>query len=209
MKSYAITPEVHFFDELNTVVAATAAIGMSAELIVSGRVSFQPGDYITIVGLMREIRVRLPLFGPVHAALQDRRPDLIELTVLAGRDQGPNFKHTTGGFRGLLNSLFQPFVVNYYEREVVHVRTKFGSDRTSWPDAWQMGWLVRNAVSHSGGVHFKNAGQKPVVWHGCSISHSDQGKPVMGGVLNQADLIALLIDMEEAAFAPISAREFA
>ena len=153
VRTYLIGPQGTLFHEFNTLLTATLALAIAAELHVSGHVNYNAGDYLTIEGKLCAKEVRLPLVGPVAAALMDRLPDLIELTVVEGIKGNTSFRHQTGGLRALLISLFQPFVVNFYERHKGTLHGRFGQDRTTWPDSWQMGWLVRNGASHGNQVY--------------------------------------------------------
>lgn len=203
IQRYQISQQVGFFDELNTLVTATAAVAIAADLHVSGSVTYQPGDYLTIVGKHVDSRVRMPLAGPIAVALAGRKPDVIELAVVPGRDRERGYAYKTSGLVALLDSLFQPFIVNYYERWVDDIRSRVSTDRTSWPASWQMGWMIRNAVSHGGNVHFRHQSQQPVSWRGLTVSPADQGKQVLGHFINQGDLLVLLIDMEESRAGPL------
>ncbi len=102
-----------------------------------------------------------------------------------------------------MDALFQPFVVNYYERHVADIRTRYGGNTNVWPDAWQMGWMVRNAVSHGGYVHFRDSTRQPVRWGGLEVSPKDQGTKILGNIINYGDLILLMIAMEESRAVPI------
>ena len=91
-------------------------------------------------------------------------------------------------------------------RSIGRVQAQFGTNRTSWPDAWQMGWMVRNGISHGGLVHFKNDNQQGVTWNELEITPNEQGTQILGTLVNQGDLVLLLIDMEESLAGPLDTR---
>ena len=147
MTTYKLLPETAFFDELNVFLIALSSVAIACQLQATGKAQFNPGDYATIEAKHLDVRVRLPIVGPIAAALGDRKPDVIELTIMQGRDQERTYSHSTGGLKGLLNAVAQPFLVNYYERHLDDIRERHGRSDRDWPAAWQMAWIVRNAYS--------------------------------------------------------------
>jgi hypothetical protein len=45
-----------------------------------------------------------------------------------------------------------------------------------------------------------------VTWGGIALSHADNNKRLVFGILNQADLLLLLFDMEDSLFTPLVRR---
>jgi hypothetical protein len=196
-KTYTITPNIGFFDELNTLITATAALTIACELSVPGKSNQATDNYLTIECLRANARVRLPIADPISAVLADRRLDIIYVSVLDGRNEEPEYFHQSARFASLMDALFQPFVIHYYERHVGDIRMRHSENRAVWPPAWQMGWMVRNAVSHGGCVHFTDPTQRPVRWAGLEVSPREQGARILGSILNYGDLILLMFSMEE------------
>lgn len=102
--------------------------------------------------------------------------------------------------------MIQAFLVNHFERGRETIENRHTTHRPSWPSPWQMGWLVRNGLSHDGGVYFKSSKNgdkggskpKPVHWRGLAIRPEDQGTPILGNLVSFGDLIILALEMEEA-----------
>ena len=193
---YPLTSKHALFEDVNVLLVSLASLATAASVHVDGKANFNAGDYLTIEGRHLDLRVRIPIHGPVEAAIANKKPDLIEIAVVAGRDVERDHLTVTGGFANYVDTLFLPFLVTFFQRYRSHIEGKFTKDRLAWPPSWQMGWAVRNAVSH-GGVAFERPAQKPVVWRGLAFGPADEpGKSLMK-LLNGADLLLLLFDMEQ------------
>jgi len=59
-----------------------------------------------------------------------------------------------------------------------------------------MSWALRNAAYHSGKV-FENAMQVPVSWRGLSLGPNDEPARTILSQVNGADMLVLLLEMEE------------
>lgn len=193
--TYYLKPSDGVFDDVNLVLIALASLATASSYQVDGVANFAPGDYLTIEGRHMEARLRLPLHGPVPAAIAGRKPDVVELTLVPGRDIERTYTVNTGGFASYIDSLFVPFVVTYFQRYRATVERKFKPDRTHWPASWQMGWAVRNAASH-GGIAFERRNQRPVSWRGLTFGPADEPAKSLSKLLNGADLLLLLLDMD-------------
>lgn len=193
---HQLKPTDALFEDINVLLIALASLATAATLRVDGKAKFGAGDYVTIEGRHLDIRVRLPLHGPVEAAIADRKPDLIELSELTGRDPERSYSTKTGGFASYVDALFLPFLVSYFQRHRAEVEAKHKPDRLTWPPSWQMGWALRNAASH-GGVAFERPRQKPVAWRGLSFGPSDEPTKSLLKLLNAADTLLLLLEMDK------------
>jgi hypothetical protein len=183
-----------FFHEVNALLMALQGIAVVSELTVTARVEHRPGDYLTFECRHLDARIRLPLVAPIQAALANRLPDIIEITIVPGRDKDRGYVRQTAGFQRFLDAIIPPLVVAYLERFRSELEIKFSS-RPTWPAAWQMGWAVRNAASHHGRV-FDKPNRAPVCWQGLNFSPSDEPNTKLLPQLNGADLLVLMLDME-------------
>jgi hypothetical protein len=193
---FRITQATGFFHEVNTLLIALQGVAVASELIVSGSVQHNPGDYVTIEARYLNARVRLPLVGPIQAALANRLPGEIEITLVSGRDEEQQFSRCTSGFQRFVDSIFLPFLVAYHERHLDEIVKQYPAGRTAWPSAWQVSWAIRNAASHNGRV-FEKPTQQPVSWRGLTFSPNDEPTTTLLGLVNGGDLLALMIEMEE------------
>jgi hypothetical protein len=193
---FRITQDAGFFHEINTLLIAFQGVAGVTDLIISGNGLHQAGDYMTIEGKHLNVRVRLPLFGPIQAALTNTLPDAIEITFVMGRDKQSEFSHHTSGFIRFVNSIFLPFLVAYHERYISGIKQQYPGGRTAWPNAWQMSWAIRNAASHNG-RSFEKATQQAVTWRGLCFGPLDEPAITVLDLVNGGDLLALMIEMEE------------
>lgn len=198
MKTYRINKSVGCFNDFNVLLIALSSVSIAANFHLRLPMDWKPGDYFALQGkLFSDKDVLLPLVGPVEGALKGVIPNLIEITVTDTAAGKQEHLCKTSGFVGLIESVFQPFFVNYYERYLDGVRASFGDSDTQWPASWQMGWIVRNAISHNGCVYFRNQGHAAVTWEGLTLSYADNGARLIHNLLSVADLIILLLKMEE------------
>lgn len=193
--TYRILKSDGCYPELNTLLIALQGVAVAAELHVTGTVKHQPGDYFTVEAKHLEKEVRLPIVGPVEAALANKKPDEIQIAIVNG-STSCTLKHSTSGFIEFSNAIFLPFLVTYHERYRAEIESKFKGGRTTWPAPWQMSWALRNAASHGGKV-FEKATQQPVCWQGLTFSPSDEPAVSILSLVTGADILALMLEMEE------------
>ena len=193
--THRLTPTHALFEDVNVLLIALASLATAASIHVDGKAKFSAGEYLTIEGRHLDLRVRFPIHGPVEVAIANRKPNLIEITVVAGRDAERAYSVATGGFANYVNTLFLPFLVTFFQKYRSQVEAKYTNDRLAWPASWQMGWAVRNAVSHDG-LAFERPSQKPVSWRGLEFGPADEPANSLIKLLNAADLLLLLFDLE-------------
>jgi len=202
-KCYQITKQQNCYQDLLPLLASCAGIYTALQARLLQNVSSSLGDVLVIECKYLDMRVALPLHGPIEAAIQNVKPQVITVGVLAGRSLGAApMQHHLNGFREIFDTLMQPYLTNQFERHKVAMLQKHHSDRTKLPDAWQMAWVIRNGLSHNGKVHFDTPKTPskipaPVHWQGLRIGPEHQGQTILGNLLNIGDLIVLSIEMEQ------------
>lgn len=194
--TYKIVRATGFYPQVNALLIALQGVAVAAELRVTGAVAHQPGDYLTVQGKHLQEEVRLPLVGPVEAALANRKPGEVHITVVHGTTTSTH-SYWTSGFIEFVDAIFLPFLVNYHQRYRPEIEARYRQGRTSWPACWQLSWALRNAASHSGKV-FEKATQAPVSWRGLTFAPSDEPGRSILSLVNGADILILLLEMEEA-----------
>jgi hypothetical protein len=190
-----LTPAQEVFHEFNLLVVAAACLATAVALRTGASTIFKAGSYASFDGRHLDLRIRLPTHGAVEAALASKTPGAIEVHVLDGRDPSPTFNLVTHGFANYIEGLVPPLLVAYFQRCRARVEARFGDGRHTWPQSWQAGWAVRNAASHAG-RSFERANQRPVYWRGLSHGPLDEPAKSIIQLLNCADLMVLLLDME-------------
>lgn len=196
ISTYKIIKSTGFYTELNVLLIALQGVAVTAGRLLNGGLIHNVGDYLTIQAKYLQKEVRVPLVGPVEAALANRKPDEVQLNVVHGITSSSH-AYWTIGFEEFINAIFLPFLVSYHQRYRPEIEARHRQGRTSWPASWQMSWALRNAVSHSGKV-FEKATQAPVAWRGLIFGPSDEPARTILSLINGGDILLLLLDMEEA-----------
>lgn len=191
---HRLTPETFAYEEVNTLLMAIASLVTASCYRVDGHARFNPGDYATIECLHLNARVRLPLYGPVEAAIAGRKPDRVEIAVVPTRAAERTYAIETAGFQAYTRALLHPFIVSCFERHRPSLDAQFPAGRAAWPANWQMAWAVRNAVVHGGRV-FERSNQQAVTWRGLSFSPADEPDRCLLDLLSGGDLLVLMIDL--------------
>ena len=205
-KCFQISSSRGCFQELLPLLATCSATYAAVQVHSARRFSSAPDHVFVIICRHLDSRVALPLHGPIEDALQNRVPEGIGIGVLQGRGSIPTPGFESAGFKDLFDRMIHPYVVNQFERGRLSIEARFSTDRTKWPAAWQMGWLIRNGLAHGGMVHFdlrRNPNPSPVCWRGLSISANQQGNTILGNFVNVCDLIVMTLDMEEDLAGPL------
>ncbi|MBB3195884.1 hypothetical protein [Roseateles terrae] len=195
MTTFLIDKNSGLFHHLNVFLIALEGVFTATSLAAGQRVQLNPGDFSTIEGLVSKMDVRVPLHGPIATAIQDRTPDVIEITVLPTPPSPPRFRFNTRGLVRTLTILVQPFYANYFEQHVPEIRARYGRDDKGWPPVWQAAWAVRNAISHNGRVWFKSPDHPAVTWRSLTLAPAHNGTE-LSSLMSLGDLLVLLLDME-------------
>jgi len=184
---YTIPKNSGLFTELSTLLIALQSMAVTLELIATGKVNHKPGDFLTIEAKHLDMKVRVPLVGPIQAALANIDPDFIDLEVIEGRGKDVDFLYITSGFQKFIDTIFLSFLVMYFEKAKSQIMGKFSESSVSWPDAWQMGRAVRNAASHNGTV-FNSKNRKAVFWRELTFSPHDEPHKNLLQLINGGDI---------------------
>ncbi len=65
----------------------------------------------------------------------------------------------------MMSRLVGDAFVSYYERHLAAAEAKWGKESSgNWHPVWSFGWAMRNACSHDGKIHFRNAKHPAVQW---------------------------------------------
>lgn len=196
---YKILKNSDLFLEFNTLLIALQGVSVASELILTDKITHSQGDWLTIEAKYLDLRIRLPLVGPIQAALTNLLPEFMEIEIIQGRDKDSEYLHTTSGFQQFINLIFLPFLVSYFEKHKSYISNKFPAGRDTWPDSWQMGWAVRNASSHNGRVFTKKS-VKSIHWNGFRFSPNDEPLKNILKLINGGDILVLMLEMEKTKF---------
>ncbi|GAB1392835.1 hypothetical protein MASR1M60_09980 [Rhodocyclaceae bacterium] len=193
----SLTPDSGIFSEINNLLIALQSLAVALHLHSGHSPHFGSRDYVTVEGKYLDVGIRLPLHGPVQAAMKNHLPDLIELTVVEGDRGTGDHSSWHSRLQNYLNHLFPPLLLYYHERHRDWMWQRHHSDRTKLPDAWQMGWAIRNATAHNGRVFDPRKSSGSVQWRGLIFSRQDEPAQGLLDYVNGGDLLILMFDMEK------------
>jgi len=195
MDTYRVTKNSKCFSEIDSLLIVIASIAISFEYKLKGDAIYNPGDFAVIEGLSSGKMIRLPLHGPVEAALNGLKPDVIEITIEDMKPSTKTYQVKTSALQKTINYIFSPYFIAFYENNYSEAKQMYGKDFSKWPASWRMGWAVRNALSHNRKVFYKDLTAEPIDWKGVVISPLLQNTPIET-ILNFTDMLLLLFDME-------------
>jgi hypothetical protein len=141
--------------------------------------------------------VVLPMLDPVGELLaKNEIPDRIKFRL----DEQPAPR---GGATGetplgkVLDKIIAPFFLEFHDKHLSWVRSKYGQSYKGWPTIWQFARLVRNAAAHDGALEIDPA-SVPVSWHSLSYGPANNGQRIFGADLALADIFILMLELSDA-----------
>lgn len=170
------------------------AISGYATMLIDGAVRFAPGDYVCVESRRGHFQIRLPLHGPVAAALAGQRPHSMQIEI-EPRIETRQYACTTDGLQQAIDGVLFANFLRYYVTGATALAEALGSD-WRWGKHWRFAWVLRNALAHDGRLAFRNAQKNAVEWDGLRYDASDNELPVFERDIGAADLILLMIDMD-------------
>lgn len=189
-----------FFDGLVTFLSSMSNLAIAVAAAHSGVAGvFLPTEYATLEGSPTITNVELRFFPRqlVMDIANNGWPSTITLTEHPlGPSQLPPAQVTLTGLQLYQQQILAGVFGTYYENSVDQARSTFGNDVTAWPNEWNFGRVVRNALSHGNRIHFANPSATPVQWRGVIVSPADNGMHVFPQTLNAVELIYLMDDMD-------------
>ena len=176
-----------------------SAISIANVGLMYGRVNVQDGSWSGFESQQFPKDVKIPVGAPTIAALNRTEPNFIDLHIGEVRD----WKQATGhGANGVVSACFyamNPIFVEYFEAYRPWIDTNVSRDRYQWPAPWTFAWIVRNAIVHNkGALAWDDPNRAPISWHTLKYSHADNRRQIIGPDLSVADLVILLLEMNEA-----------
>jgi len=197
------------FEPVNSLASSLAAYSIAITVASEGSQAFSEknayGFYGFPAGCNAGLRcvqfdriVRLPVSGPIEAHIAHRHPDEIRVGILEFERTDYEPPGIIRTLRQMPTELMQSAFIPFYENYKSHIKGAFGSDTYNWPDTWNFGRVIRNAMSHRGEIYFKNPNARPVSWRHLSYSPEDTGRLVIGEELIAGDLFILMVEMDDA-----------
>lgn len=188
-----VQQESRLFSTMNTLLVVYECF---ARAFLHAPETWKRGDYSQLQSaIFPHLEVRLPLVGPVDGVKRNIEPPYIDisvgpLTLTAPPSDAPNVL-------GIVEKIFIPSFVIFYEDNVDWIRTNVSSDVYKWPSPWDFARVVRNAMSHGGKVNIDNPAAKPVSWEGLTYGHAQNKRQIIGTDISVADIVLLMIAMAD------------
>lgn len=189
-KIYKITSGNGLHELLNAYLITVASFAISVLHRSGKEPNLEPGKYAIMECFHLGGQMEIPLAGLIEIMIKNGIPGDIDVAYddiyTPPAETSYNDKARTF-LRMTTTSLF----LMYYEK---HKSTlKHFSNHT---DAWKMAWAVRNTIAHDGRVFFERKSHRGASWRGLEISPNDDGNVLLGNLVSEGDLIALLLEME-------------
>src|SRR4051812_49343546 len=102
--TYPIRGASPAFQDIHSLTIAIAGVAIALTHRGGGSIAFNPGDYLAFEARASRQEVRLPLYGPIEAALIPRKPDVIELTVIDAVQPSLAYAHQVAGLGEFVDS---------------------------------------------------------------------------------------------------------
>jgi hypothetical protein len=194
-----ISSHDRFFADFQSYLVALHGFALVAEAAKSGSASlYGAGDAVSLsCKLTPEHWLWVP--APTVALLgRNISPSTAHLERMPCSLPSANAVLNLGALAALLHNFGQGLATNFFERNLPTLKATYGTTPVSWPDPWDFGRVVRNAMSHGGKINISNATAAPVRWKGLCFSHADNGRQILHTDLWPGDLFNLILEMDAA-----------
>ena len=122
----------------------------------------------------------------------------VEYLPFTAPDDVPEHPVQLTGLNRVHERMIEGAFQSYFEKVRPQVEQRFGTTTTQWPDVWNFGRIIRNAMSHGGQINFRNPRAASVNWQNLTYSPADNGKQIMYIDLTPVEVLRLLEDMDAA-----------
>jgi len=189
------------FRPVNDFMIVTAAILQATSLFVeaSTHKSKRPGARLD--SKQGDRAIVIPLRSPLEHALADTLPDRLEIGFVPNGflPDEPHEKppHKSNGFRDATLSITSMLYLSLFERQVPWLTANVSTDRNKWGPIPCFGRMLRNAAAHEGRLSMDNPNTPAVSWKHLTYGPPDNGRQILGGDLNIADLLFFMFDLSD------------
>ncbi|RUL62989.1 hypothetical protein EKH79_11250 [Dyella dinghuensis] len=185
-ENYMIFPDHPAFDGFMHICMCVCAMSLAISKLRDANV--KEGDYVGLSCKGLDYTIRIPVFGPVHLALERRSPTYAHIAIHWGRNP-------------IAQSIWSDQHRQWLQRSIWPVFVElFESSPPGWKKCsdglWPLAKVLRNSYSHGGKIAWDRGKDGAVVeWGGVRISRDhDRNKPV-GDFVGDADLIIMMLAM--------------
>lgn len=185
------------FDGIDSLTLLCASLATSFEYHTSQNLPYPAGQHLVLEGLATNKMIKLPLHGVIESALNNKKADAIEVGIECKAAPKEKYQRSVSSIKTTLDNIFSPHFVVYFER---HKDSIDKGPKRRFAPPWDMAWAIRNALSHNGRIHFSNSSYAPISWNQLTVTPDMEGTVVMGNLINIADLVLLMMDMDQCLF---------
>lgn len=141
--------------------------------------------------------VHFPIVNVMETIIADATTFGIDIAITANTKPigVPSVK--TRSLNPILAHIIAPLFTDFFENHRPWLDTQLSENPYEWPEVWNFSRVVRNAASHGGRINWRNQKSPAVTWRHLSYSAADRNKTVICGDLDVADLILLMLDMND------------
>jgi len=161
---------------------------------------WKDGSYTTSLCNQFPIQVRLPLFGLLENIIDNKKPPtVISFHVEAQQDHpklaDPKLVWKAVDVNNILINVISPVFIAFFEpyREWL----KDTAAISDWPAKLRFGRVIRNAAAHGGKLNMTDKKAETVTWYNTTYQVGDQGRLVVGGDLQFADIMILMMEISD------------
>jgi hypothetical protein len=151
----------------------------------------------TLQSDVAEMQIELPARAVMDAALASKKVGEFDVNVIAANMVAGSF-HSTAIMPEFIDNIASPQFLLFYETCDSWLHANGFGDYKLRPMTLEFGRTVRNAIAHGGSLEIRNPRAQPVRWHSLSYGPSENGRKVIGTDLYFPDLVALMLEMDEA-----------
>lgn len=170
MKRIILNREDRIIDHIYPFLVFMDSFYVSMKIHKDGWIEKDYSGFVTIEGMSTGMEVRLPIYGPVKSVVENKRPNQIEIIFL---DMVSKNTEQRGLNSEIIEYIFYPLFINFYESIKSEMLIKIGSNLTSprncESEIFRMGWLVRNSLSHDKKINFRDSTSRNIEWRGTVI----------------------------------------
>jgi len=194
-----ITNRARYFADFESYLVALHGFALVAEASNRGTASNYRASDVVALGCKQSPEQWLWAPAPTVALLAlNHSPQELSLERRGCSLPPAGATLNLGALDTLLYTFGQALATNYFERHIPHVKTKYGDAPNGWPDVWNFGRVVRNAMSHGGKITFASLNAQPVQWRSLNYSPANNGLRILHTDLWPGDLFNLIQDMDAA-----------
>lgn len=186
------------YEPLKDLTILTSAIAYASAMLIEPPRRYEQGDYLTVTPEQFPIEIRVPLHGPLEAAIAGLEPAHIRLWFHPIVPEEPReWRRITTMGKVILNAI-KPVFALFYEQQQDWLRENISSDPQKWSSSiCNFARVVRNSASHNDCLNFQSPNSPAVNWHHLHYTPSQNGRLVTGGDLGFGDLLILMVELSD------------